>query len=180
MANEKYTVYMGTEKFRPAEGYFARELIWYVDEENAIPIPGTNYTAYISAWEWDSPTASEVNDMMPFIYATTDMGGDSEYALFAKLKSSSGGVEGCAFLHWSDDPWYLVPQGQAAAVAYWEYGPGHQEYDYSNIDHIVLYRVLDYNMLSYNSEQDLDEYQQRVLTLYAKPKGDRYIWSLTP
>lgn len=172
MANEKYTVYMGTEKFRPAEGYFAigETDLMFVDEFNTVVIDNT-YEVYISPWVYNTDPQDVFEDLIPYIYAYP-VDPSLDIAILFKLTNGYIYEGGCT--NWSDRG---MPE--KTVNAYIE--DSGRLYPYDSVEYIKIYILEDYDLQNQGgwTEEELDDYSRKYIQLYVVRKGDRYIWSQT-
>jgi len=168
MANEKYTVYIGTEKFKPAEGYFALE-------EKGEQVLGS-VREYLEVYFSSGHYSGETVYLSPY-FDPGDQTGDSYW----------DGLTGCLFAGFSDtqqDLCVLVKykngdseQGGSAqstrdgdVAAY-----GLHSIDY--VDYVKIY-AWDYDFECISSEEWFDENATLILKLGVKELDGDYVWTL--
>jgi len=173
MGTERFTLYMGSEKFRPAEGFFAYEadtVIGYTDEYHSFSVG--NYTVYLSPYfNYQEQTGvQDWDDLTPMIVAAITGTGTLDACVLVHFQGgqvTEGGATNSLF--------YFDDAGKDGVSAYQEgyYGYG----DIEDVEYIKIY-VYDYNQNIQGNEEWWDSHATLLAKLYpVYNSGEmRYEW----
>ena len=169
---KRFTTYIGSEKFKPAEGYFAVAEIkpMYTDEHNDFYSNG--YHIYISPYyDAEDPEYQTWADIMPIIVAAVDGVNACILVHYYNGDTVEGGVEWEGF-------WY--PEAGQAGVGAYQDGQWTGHYT-SNIEYVKIY-AYDYD--SVTDVQPNESWWDSHATLIAQlgveydASTGRYVWTM--